>query len=75
MLIPKMSGDIKYLRNPLVRPAMATGAREAYYCTKRNPRAFMRILGGEIVKMERVNGSALWYISITWDNLKVRNDP
>jgi hypothetical protein len=80
ILIPKMCGNGKYWRKVILRLVKVTGAKGVYCCTKRNPRAYMRILGGELVKMERTydfrtgKDVTLWYISITPENTKVRDD-
>jgi hypothetical protein len=73
--IPKMCGDGKYWRKVIFEMAQMTrqllGTRGVYCCTKRNPKAYMRILGGELVKQEhRDDGTVLSYIFITFGNTK-----
>ncbi len=71
ILVPKMCGDGKYWRPLIYALVLASGARGVYCCTKRNPRTYQRILGGELVKMTHEydfrtgKETTLWYIFIT----------
>ena len=81
LLVPKMCGDGKYWR-PLIYEIAKKGATEGhclkslYLCTKRNPAAYMRVIGGTLSKMEYKydfvtgKGRTIWYISINWENTK-----
>jgi hypothetical protein len=79
ILIPKMCGDGRHWRKKIYELYLATrrlGVRGVYCCTKRNPAAYMRVLGGRLVKMEHsydfVTGKerTLWYIFISPDDTK-----
>ena len=81
ILIPKMCGNGKHWRKCIYEMVLASrhlGVKGAYCCTKRNPRAYMRILGGELVKMEHTydfrtgKETTLWYIFITPGDSKER---
>jgi hypothetical protein len=78
ILIPKMCGDGKYWRKAIYEMYLRArgggiGVRGVYCCTKRNPKAYMRILGGELVKQEtKENGQVISYILITGENTKER---
>jgi hypothetical protein len=80
LAIPKMCGDGKHWRKLIYRMVMATRGepwfiRGAYCCTKRNPAAYMRILGGRLVKQEtKENGQVLSFILITPEDFKERSD-
>jgi hypothetical protein len=72
LLIPKMCGDGRHWRKLIFTMVAATrhlGVIGVYCCTKRNPRAFMRLFGGTLVKQEtKDNGQVLSYILITPEN-------
>ncbi|GHV45847.1 hypothetical protein FACS1894204_06130 [Synergistales bacterium] len=79
ILIPKMCGDGKFWRPKILKMVLATrhlGVRGAYCCTKRNPVAYMRVLGGTLRKMEHVydfvtgRQHTIWYILITPENTR-----
>ncbi len=76
VLIPKMCGDGKYWRKLIYALVLATDARGVYCCTKRNPRAFMRVFGGTLVKMTHEydfrtgRETTLWYLFITPEDAK-----
>ncbi|GHV42554.1 hypothetical protein FACS1894187_24850 [Synergistales bacterium] len=79
VLIPKMCGDGKHWRKQILKLVLATrhlGVKGAYCCTKRNPVAYMRVLGGTLRKMEHtydfVTGRqhTIWYILITPEDTK-----
>jgi hypothetical protein len=74
MIIPKMCGDGRHWK-PLILGVLARlkadGLIRRIYCfTKRNPKAFTRIFGGEIVGMEHYcdfetgESSVGWFIAI-----------
>jgi hypothetical protein len=80
ILIPKMCGDGKYWR-PLiyglaVKGREKRGVKGVLCCTKRNPAAFTRLMGGTLRRMEYSydfatgKGRALWFIFISWDDTK-----
>lgn len=79
LLIPKMCGDGKRWRRVIYGMVVASApdvCRGALCCTKRNPVAYTRILGGNICGVERSydfngkKGTTLWYIFITPDDTK-----
>lgn len=79
ILIPKMCGDGAHWRkvvHKMVQETQHLGVKGAYCCTKRNPEAYMRILGGRLVKMEHTydfrtgKETTLWYIFITLKDTK-----
>ena len=79
ILIPKMCGDGKYWRKLIYEMVLKTktlGVKGVYCCSKANPAAYMRILGGRLVKMEHTydfrtgKETTLWYFSITPENTK-----
>jgi hypothetical protein len=82
LLIPKMCGDGKYWRRLIYKMAKAARGitRGVYCCTKRNPAAYMRVLGGTLAKMEHVydfrtgKRRTLWYIFITFKDTKESDD-
>jgi hypothetical protein len=80
LLIPKMCGDGKFWRKLIYQMVLRTRGepwltKGAYCCTKRNPKAYMRILGGTLDKQEVTeNGQVLSYILITPEDFKERSD-
>jgi hypothetical protein len=79
LIIPKMCGDGRHWRPVLLMLLLCTrhlGIRRLYCCTKRNPGAFVRAFGGEVVAMdyscdfETGKSLTLWYIAATPQNLK-----
>lgn len=87
ILIPKMCGNGRHWRKlihkMLLLAARDLGVRGVLCCTKRNPRAFMRVHGGKLQKMEHTydfttgRSTTLWFIYITPADTKekeVRND-
>jgi hypothetical protein len=79
ILIPKMCGDGKHWRPLIYKLARATkhlGIKTLLCCTKRNPAAYMRVIGGKLKKMEQTydfttgKNTILWFISISWDDTK-----
>lgn len=79
ILIPKMCGDGKHWRkliHKMVRDTQGLGVRGVLCCTKRNPQAYMRILGGKLRKMEHTydfqtgKNTTLWFIFITLKDTK-----
>jgi hypothetical protein len=83
ILIPKMCGDGRHWRKEIYRLYRATrhlGVRGVYCCTKRNPVAYMRVLGGTLRRMEVsydfVTGKnhILWFIFISPEDTKERSD-
>jgi hypothetical protein len=80
LVIPKMCGDGKHWRKLIYRMYRATRGepwwtRGVYCCTKRNPKAYMRILGGRVVKREiKANGQVLSFILISPEDTKEGRD-
>jgi hypothetical protein len=83
ILIPKMCGDGRYWRKEIYKLARATrhlGVKGVTCCTKRNPFAYMRVLGGTLRKMEHTydfttgKGRTLWFIFISWKDTKEGRD-
>ena len=79
ILIPKMCGDGKYWRaiiHKMVLAGQGIGIKGVLCCTKRNPQAYMRILGGKLKKMEHTydfttgKSTTLWFIYITLNDTK-----
>ena len=76
LLIPKMCGDGRYWRPHIF--AMVKKLRESHGCvgaycvTKRDPRVYMRVLGGELVKQECEDSETYSYILVTPENTRVR---
>jgi hypothetical protein len=79
ILIPKMCGDGKYWRPLIYKLAKATqhlGVKSVLCCTKRNPEAYMRIIGGSLRRMEYVydfqtgRQRTLWFIVISKNDTK-----
>lgn len=79
LVIPKMCGDGKYWRKVIYEMVKAAGpevCRGVLCCTKRNPRAYTRVLGGKLRRLEYTfdfetkKGRALWFIFITMDDTK-----
>lgn len=82
ILVPKMCGDGKHWRRliyKMVKAGGRIGVRGVLCCTKRNPRAYMRILGGKLRKMEHTydfvtgKNTTLWFIYITPEDTKEAN--
>lgn len=77
LLIPKMCGDGKYFRplifNMVLELRKAYGCVGAYCVTKRDPRVYMRVLGGELIKQEHdeKTGFTYSYILVTPENTNV----
>lgn len=76
LLIPKMVGNGRVFR-PIVlemflRLRDVLGLKAVYCCTKRNPKAYMRLLGGRLVKQEVEDGKTYSYIEITPEDTNVR---
>jgi hypothetical protein len=83
LVIPKMCGDGKHWRKVIFEMVKAAGpdvCRGVLCCTKRNPVAYMRILGGKLRSMEYSldfetgKSVTLWYIFITVDDTKEGRD-
>ena len=79
ILIPKMCGNGKHWRQAIFKMVLETqflGVKGVYCCSKANPAAYMRILGGRLVKMTHEydfrtgKETTLWYFSITPENTK-----
>jgi hypothetical protein len=78
LLIPKMCGNGKFWREKIYKLAMALGdkCRGVACCTKRNPAAYMRILGGKLRRVEHSfdfetrKNKTLWFIFITPEDTK-----
>lgn len=79
LIIPKMCGTLKHWRKLIEKMYYASiplGVRRVFFCTKRNPFAFIRILGGRLAAMERFcdfergKDRTVWYIAITTKNYK-----
>jgi len=79
ILIPKMCGDGRHWRAliyKMVQESACLGVKGVLCCTKRNPRAYMRILGGTLKKMEHTydfmtgKNTTLWFIFITLNDTK-----
>lgn len=76
LLIPKMCGDGRFWRPRVL--AMVKALRESHGCigaycvTKRDPRVYMRVLGGELVKQERESEKTYSYILVTPENTRVK---
>ena len=79
ILIPKMCGDGKHWRALIHKMVLASshlGVRGVLCCTKRNPQAYMRILGGKLKRMEHTydfttgKSTTLWFIFITLEDTK-----
>jgi hypothetical protein len=74
MIIPKMCGDGRHWKKEIRKVAeylkSAGLIGEVYFCTKRNPAAFTRAVGGSIAEMEYYinfetgRTCAAWYISV-----------
>ena len=69
LIIPKMCGDGKYFRPKIRR--MGLRARQIdsnfkgiLFCTKRNPKVYMRIVGGRLYKQEKEDGKTYSYILV-----------
>jgi hypothetical protein len=83
ILIPKMCGDGKHWRPLIYKLAKATrhlGIKGVLCCTKRNPVAYMRVIGGALRRMEyaydfqKGEGRTLWFIFISFNDTKERRD-
>lgn len=76
LLIPKMCGDGRYWRPHIFAMVKALrkshGCIGAYCVTKRDPRVYMRVLGGELVKQERESEKTYSYILVTPENTRVK---
>ena len=79
LIIPKMCGDGRHWRKLIYEMARAAGpelCRGVSCCTKRNPMAYMRILGGKLRRVEHSfdfetkKHETLWFIFITWNDTK-----
>jgi hypothetical protein len=79
LVIPKMCGDGKHWRNVIYEMVRAAGpekCRGVLCCTKRNPAAYMRVLGGKLRRVEHSfdfetrKNKTLWFIFITLDDTK-----
>jgi hypothetical protein len=79
LVIPKMCGDGKHWRKLIYKMASAAGpdlCRGVLCCTKRNPKAYMRVIGGKLRRLEysfdfeTKKHKALWFIFISWDDTK-----
>ena len=76
LLITDMCGDMKYWKPVMIELARTLGMRSAYYCTRRNPAAWIRAHGGSIRKVELthdfVTGKSCtrWYMTVTWKDVK-----
>lgn len=77
IIIPKMCGDIKHWYPKITKLYFATkqlGIKGVLFCTKRNPYAFMRLVGGVLKSVEYTydfetkNARTIWFISITGEN-------
>ena len=74
-----MCGDGKYWRGMIYRMCRAAGpelCRGVLCSTKRNPIAYMRVIGGKLRRVEYSfdfetrKSETLWFIFITWDDTK-----
>lgn len=83
ILIPKMCGNGKHWRKlilKMVKQSQHLGVKGVLCCTKRNPNVYMRVLGGELQKMEHVYNfktgqtTVFWYIFVSLKNTHVRGD-
>lgn len=81
ILVPKMCGDGRHWRSLVLKLAKGTrhlGIKGVLFCTKRNPAAFLRVLGGTLERMEHIydfktgRSRTLWYIFVTWGNVKIK---
>lgn len=79
LLIPKMCGDGKFLRQvvfQMVRELEPLGFRKIMCCSRRRPEVYLRVLGGEFDHMEeRFNINTgkkepLYYYTVTLDDTK-----
>lgn len=78
LLIPKMSGHLSHLA-PCIRGMLVAlaplGVTQAYFCTTRNPKSWIRRLGGELVNQTQENGKTYSYITVTLETCKVTVQP
>ncbi len=83
ILIPKMCGDGKHWRaliHKMVLAGQGIGIKGVLCCTKRNPQAYMRILGGKLTKLEVTYDFTsskqhfLWFIFISLKDTKEGRD-
>jgi hypothetical protein len=73
LVIPKMCGDGKFWRKVIYEMVLAAGdmCRGVLCCTKRNPKAWVRVHGGRLRRVEYTfdfetkKSRALWFIFIT----------
>ena len=74
LCIPKMCGNGRFWRKKIFEMAQAAGKKcvdGVYCCTKRDPKVYMRVLGGKLVKQEPAEkGRTISYILISWDDTK-----
>jgi hypothetical protein len=83
ILIPKMCGDGRFWRKQIYKLAKATrhlGVKGVFCCTKRNPVAYMRVIGGTLRRMEYTydfttgKSRILWFIFVSWRDTKEGRD-
>lgn len=77
LTIPKMVGNGKYWRPRILEMAIACKKidplfRGVFFCTKRDPKVYMRVLGGELVKRVHGEGKIYSYIVVNPENTKVK---
>ena len=82
-VVGKVVGNGKHWRALIYKMALAGRGiwiKGVLCCTKRNPQAYMRILGGKLKKMEHTydfttgKSTTLWFIYITLGDTKERGD-
>jgi hypothetical protein len=83
ILVPKMCGDGRHWRPMIYKLCVATrhlGIKGVLCCTKRNPEAYRRVLGGKLVRMEQSydfrtgKHHILWFIFITPEDTKEKKE-
>jgi hypothetical protein len=78
-----MCGDGKHWRKLLYAMAKAVGpdvCRSVLFCTKRQPKVYMRVSGGKLCGLEYSydfemrKSEAIWFIRVSWDDTKEGQD-
>lgn len=77
LLIPKMCGDGRYWR-PIIYGMLLWfrdsfgGFESVRFCTKRNPAAYIRLIGGSLCKQEAHGNKTISWIEVTPENTKTK---